>query len=141
MESDELNNEFEKIPRKILMKSPEGYFDQFPRHMQNMVASKPSPRKHSFSPQLAWVIPGVLVLLVGLYFFSPSFEPSQNPQQLLAMVSDDSLLEYLQESGIDWAEYDIEFSESDLDDFYRFDSELMEEELNADLFLDVYFED
>lgn len=88
------------IPKRNIFEVPDGYFDRLPLKIQARVEStKPSTGSSPFfSFALRYAIPVVLVGMVAAYMFWP--KPYQNQDELLASVSTESLVSFLNETDI-----------------------------------------
>lgn len=124
---------------------PDGYFEQLPTQIQQRVTSQTAKRS-VFS--LSWVrygvsFAGVLLVLLTGYLFYPTSDgaSSVQPQTTLADVSDEEIIQYLQQADLSQAEL-IEIAgqtgvmpESSLPD--KMDAETIEDAVDA-AFLEEY---
>lgn len=130
MEKKDINSEMQDLPKRTPMQVPDGYFEKFPRHMQTILSKEDKSRTPLYFPRLAWVGTLVIALFIGLYFLLPTVQNHSTSYELLALVSDEGLIDYLQDNGVDWLELDIEFNDSDLDQFFLFDPAVIEESMD-----------
>ncbi|HEY0744615.1 MAG TPA: hypothetical protein VGD40_24275 [Chryseosolibacter sp.] len=129
----------EDIPKKPIFNVPDGYFDQLPNKIQARISGNEKP-KPSFVLQyrLQYVIPAVLVLVIGLlWLFAPA--ASNDAESILASVESEQLVAYLNESELTTEELleDVDFSTSEVE---AIESEVYELELEEEL-IDGLLED
>lgn len=96
-----------KSPEKLkknIFETPEGYFDALPERLQERIRQKEQEKKVFSFPQWTYAAAAsvLLLLVVGIFFFQPADQPAeniaseQNIEQLLASVSEDEIIDYLQ---------------------------------------------
>ncbi len=96
-----------KEPDKLkesIFHTPKGYFDQLPGRIQKRVEQEQQSAKTIFLPRWAYAVAasGVVLLVAGLLFFqqtdhtTDTLTTEQNVEQLLASVSDEEMINYLQ---------------------------------------------
>jgi hypothetical protein len=123
------------IPKKGIYDVPDGYFDTLPGIIQaRVVAEKPAlePR-HDFRYALQFALPTVLLLVVTI-FVVREFQP-ETAEELLASVSTEELVSYLDESDVATEEL---MEDMDLDEATV---EAIELEVYGNLFSDDLLED
>ena len=121
------------IEKKVPFEVPEDYFEQLTSLIQDKVYEKPK-RQWIPTGQMKWAVYGILALiLVAIVLFYPN-TPSPTSQDLLAEVSDQDLLEYLDLNGFSGYELVDGMEDEDIDDLWEDDTfenlELDESELN-----------
>jgi len=126
--------------RVLPFQAPEGYFKELPATVMDKVESKKSKWvfKLNWTQQTKWVLaPAMTVALVMGYFFFFNQKEMVNPDDLIAQVSTDDLIAYLEASDISTDEIldyiDIENISDELesDDIYQLDDmNLNDEELD-----------
>lgn len=121
----------ENIPKKEIFSVPDGYFDTLPGKIQARI-SKETPAHAQgfvFRYKLQYVLPVVVLLAAGIYWFAGTNETS-DPETLLASVHTEALMAYLSESDLTTEDIleTIEFNTADLD---AIESEVYELNLEA----------
>jgi len=128
------------INKKNIHKVPEGYFDQLPQQIQARIAEQNATKKQFWlAYNLKYAIPIVLLLVVvAISIFNLSNESS--PEELLAEVSTEELILYLEDSdmtteelieAIDYESIEIEFdNETDIIDNEELNDIEMEKLMN-----------
>jgi hypothetical protein len=91
----------EDIPKKEVFSTPDGYFDSLPTRIQSRIAEKDGKRDHVFIFQTAWklAVPAVVLLAVGIFWFTSPSQPT-NAESILAAIETEDLVAYLSESDI-----------------------------------------
>lgn len=132
--------------KKLPFEVPERYFQQLPSVIQNKALETKKSKEVTFgfgNQQLKWaLIPAVIVIfIVGkIFFFSDSIATS-NTEELIAQVSSQDLIAYLEMSDLstdeiintlNFEEMDLEFenTETDMLDELNFSDEEMDDLLN-----------
>lgn len=132
--------------KKVPFEVPERYFEQLPSVIQNKTLESKKSKEVSFGfgrQHMKWaLIPAAIVIfIVGkIFFFSDSIATS-NPDELIAQVSSQDLIAYLEMSDLstdeiintlNFEEIDLEFenTESDMLDELNFSDEEMDDLLN-----------
>jgi hypothetical protein len=90
----------EDIPKKHPFNVPDGYFDRLPGIIQSRIAEKsaqPQPTPY-LRYALQYAIPMVLIAIAAIFYFTP--EPARDVDTILASVSTEELVAYLEESDI-----------------------------------------
>lgn len=91
--------------KENIFQAPEAYFDKLPGRLQERIRQEEAKEEKSFSlPQWTYAAAAsVLLLLVGgLFFYQQDTQPAEmasaelKVEQLLASVSDDEIIDYLQ---------------------------------------------
>jgi hypothetical protein len=108
----------EDIPKKEVFNTPEDYFDSLPTRIQARIAEKDERTAHAFTfhPALKLGIAAMVVVAIGIFWFSPSNQA--DAESILAAVDTEDLVAYLSESDISTEEV-IEaagFNSEDIDE-------------------------
>ena len=130
----------EDIPKNHPFKVPEGYFDKLPGMIQARIAEKSDVKeaKPYFRYALQYALPVVVLAIVAVIYLVPP--TTQNADTLLASVSTDELVAYLEESEITTEELleemtldneSVEAIESEV--YFNFDELENFDELDLDL--------
>lgn len=90
--------------KENIFHAPEGYFEQLPGRIQERIQQEDHANKTAIFPRWTYAAAAsVLVLLIaGIFFYTQSDLPAdtvaseQEIEQLLASVSDEELMDYLQ---------------------------------------------
>lgn len=91
----------EDIPKKDIFSVPDGYFDRLPGIIQSRVApSQPEPRYSTARFVLRFALPVMVVFALALFLFRNPTVPDQNPEDILATVSSEAMVAYLEESDL-----------------------------------------
>jgi hypothetical protein len=89
------------IPKKNIFSVPESYFDTLPDRLQLRIASASTGRTvtpaYQYAVRYAVAVAAVILLAI-IFYLRPS---SPDTQAVLATMDTASLVEYLEESGID----------------------------------------
>ena len=84
-----------------LYKVPENYFDEFQARMSDLTSEESTvatvPARSTTLARLAYALPAVVLLLVVAYW---SYTPGDAAEDLLADISTDELIEFLEQEGI-----------------------------------------
>ena len=130
----------EDIPKNNPFKVPEGYFDKLPGMIQARISEKSDVKeaKPYFRYALQYALPVVVLAIVAVIYLIPP--TTQNADALLASVSTDELVAYLEESEITTEELlegmtldneSVEAIESEV--YFNFDELENFDELDLDL--------
>ena len=130
----------EDIPKNSPFKVPEGYFDRLPGMIQARIAEKSDVKeaKPYFRYALQYALPVVVLAIVAVIYLVPP--ATQNVDTLLASVSTDELVAYLEDSEITTEELleemtldneSVEAIESEV--YFNFDELENFDELDLDL--------
>jgi hypothetical protein len=128
----------EDIPKKGVFKVPDGYFDELPSQIQTRIEQAKPVREQSFfyRYKLHYALLAVAFLAVAIFLFTPK-SSSADAETLLAAVSTEDLISYLNESEITTDEVfnHIDFDDTDVDEIETevYDSQLDEIILDGDL--------
>jgi len=126
--------------KKNIYKVPDGYFDELPQIIQTRIAEQNSKANHVWlSYGLKYALP--IVLLIIVFTLSViNFNKPETPEELLAEVSTEELILYLEESDItteelietvDYESMDLEFdNETDIINDSDINDKEMEQLLN-----------
>jgi len=131
------------IPRRNFQKVPEGYFDTLPGLIASRIESdnKKSTSTPVFTIGLNWKTAAIAAALTLLIVFSGLFDSvnkSISPEEMLAQINVEDIIEYLDYTDLTTYEIiaELDIDENDADDFLENDIQL----LNIDEFeaLDKY---
>ena len=107
------------IKKKNIYSVPDAYFDQLPNRIQSRVLKRKSVFGFGFDWSHVWKIatPAIAVILIVLYFGPQLTRQTQSAEQILAQVSSEDLIAYLQTTDITEEEIVelVDFSDIDLD--------------------------
>lgn len=110
-----------KLSRKNIFIVPDRYFDKLEADIQEKT-KKPARASISILKSPAWKLAmAASVLLIGSFYFFSQPEPSADPQALLAQVSDDELLRYLEENTLPETDDILNYSEYTEDEILTLD--------------------
>jgi len=126
--------------KKNIHKVPEGYFDELPQVIQSRIAEQNSKRSQLWlSYSLKYALP-VILLIVVFALSITDFNNQETPEELLAEVTTEELILYLEESDItteelieavDYESLELEFEEeTEIIDDSEIDEEEIEQLLN-----------
>lgn len=144
--NDKKRIKLDSIPRRNFQQVPEGYFDQLPSMIHKRIETESKSKSRvitiGFNWQTAAIAAAITLVLVFSGIFK-SFSPPASAEDILAEVSVEEILEYLDYSEITTNEIIavLNVDENDIDDFIENDILL----LNNDEFesineLDLYQE-
>jgi hypothetical protein len=108
----------EDISKKQVFEVPEGYFEKLTSTIQARVAEKESRRAIPFLPEVVrYALPALVLVGVGIFWFQNNAS-QKDAESILASVSTEDLVAYLNDSEISTDELmnAAEFDEDDLDD-------------------------
>jgi hypothetical protein len=130
----------EDIPKKEIFTVPEGYFETLPGKIQARISSGRPVRETSFvfRYKLQYVLPVIVLLAAGVYWFSASNQP-RDVDGLLATVQTEDLVAYLNDSDITTEDL-LENVAFDSEDLEEIESEVYELNMN-DVELDKMLND
>lgn len=136
----------EDINKKNIHKVPEGYFDELPQMIQskiaeqNVITSGTFQRSKAFRYGFQLALPvAILLMVVGYFAFFNNTSAELSPEDMLAEVSTDELVDYLEESeitteeiieGIDLETVELDFEEKETDLMEGVDENELDELLN-----------
>ena len=106
----------EDIDKKETFKVPEGYFEDLPMKIQQRISQEEKPQRFSI-PSWSLALAASLLLIVTFVFILPGNEPSA--EELLAEVSQEELVEYLDQLELD--EYDIASAIGEDEEMFEFE--------------------
>ena len=98
-----MKHRLEDIDKNLDYKVPEGYFENLPLQIQQRVEAEKSENKVIRLPSWSYAVAASIVLMVSFVFMFDNPDPTA--ETLLADVSEEALIAYLEEIEID--EYDI----------------------------------
>lgn len=116
----------EEIKKKNIYTVPDNYFDQLPTRIQSRVNEKKPTFGFSLNWNLAFKIafPTIVVVLVVFYFGINSNNATLSADEILAQVSTEDLIAYIETTDITTDEIieEIDFTGIDLE-FYEIDQD------------------
>ncbi|MCI0750765.1 MAG: hypothetical protein L0Y35_02915 [Flammeovirgaceae bacterium] len=91
----------EDIPKRQVFDVPDGYFDRLPGIIQaRITAPKPVTEKYpALGFSLKYALPVMLLSVVSIFMYQ-NWNREQNAETILATVSTDALVDYLEEIDI-----------------------------------------
>ena len=108
------------IDRKKVFKAPDGYFENLPLKIQKRVEEERNTSVRYAVPKWSLALAASLALIITFFFISQNNRPS--PEEMLAEVSQDELVAYLDHLDLDEYEIATAFDE---------DVEIFDEETNV----------
>jgi hypothetical protein len=110
----------EDIPKKQVFDVPDGYFDKLTSTIQARVAEKESRRATAFLSLpgvVRYALPALVLAAIGIFWFQNNTS-QKDPESILASVSTEDLVAYLNDSEISTDELmnAAGFDADDLDD-------------------------
>jgi len=128
----------DEINKKNVFKVPDRYFSELPGRIQGRIPSSATSSNPYFSWRLALgIVPALAILLITLYLGFLHEPRTQDPAKILAMVSTDDVIAYLELSDITTDEIIEGFGDETLDldidledEFLPDDSEMEKDELD-----------
>ncbi len=117
---------------------PEGYFSNLKVDIQDRVTESPK-REWIPARQLKWALAGTFVLLTAAILIFRPTTAELSPEDILAQVSEEDLLEYLDLSEVSEFELLEDLSSSEIDELWeedQMDDLLIEDDLLDDLLLE-----
>jgi len=134
----------EDINKTNIHQVPDGYFEELPQIIQARVTHGKSHRQRLVVASLQYALPILLFLVVAIYWVlhTPT-EPTVSAEELLAQVSTDEIINYLDESDITTDEIlaNVDLGSLDNIEFESSDTQLLEGVDLSDNDLDSYLED
>lgn len=127
----------EDINKKNIHQVPDKYFDELPLKIQSRIQQESVSKTWVFTYGLRYALPALLLLIVSIYLITQP-KVNESPEQLLAEVSTEELISYLEASditteeimeSIEISEFEFEFKTSDTD--LIDDLDFSDEELDA----------
>lgn len=113
----------EDINKKNIHQVPDKYFDELPLKIQSRIQQESVSMTWVFTYGLRYALPALLLLIVSIYLITQP-KVNENPEQLLAEVSTEELISYLEASditteeimeSIEISEFEFEFETNDTD--------------------------
>ena len=136
----------DQISKKNFQQVPEGYFDQLPSMIQTKIDEESKVKTPVFTVGFNWQTASIAAAVVLILVFSGVFntvDSSRSVEDILAEVSVDDIIDYLDYSEISTIEIvaELDIDEADIDAFLENDIQLLnnEEFENMDE-LDLYQE-
>lgn len=132
---DKKRFDLNEVEKKHVFQVPERYFDELPAIVQSRVTKKvPFYQSKTFRIGVRYAFPVACVLVIGIYlgFFSGQDQQLQSFEALMADVSYEDLVAYLENSdisteeiigSIEDADFLIEFDQDEFDPLRDFDLE------------------
>jgi hypothetical protein len=111
-----MKHRLDDIDKKEQFKVPEGYFEDLPLRIQKRIQQE-SPIKRRRINAWSLAMAASLVIIITYVFFIPNNTPT--PEELLAEVSHEELLAYLDEVEID--EYELVSAFGDNEEIFEFE--------------------
>jgi len=106
MEEKKKVTKFEQIEKKNIFSTPEGYFDRLPAQIQSRIKEKESIVSWPvFIGSLKYAIPAVLIIMGVIIWQNQSADILIDPDQLVAEVSDNDILDYLEQNEVTTEEF------------------------------------
>lgn len=134
----------EDINKTNIHKVPDGYFEELPQIIQARVNHGKPHRQRLVIASLQYALPVLLLLVVAIYWvlYTPT-EPTVSAEELLAQVSTDELINYLDDSDMTTDEILANVDLGSLDDieFESSDTQLLDGIDVSDNDLDSYLDD
>jgi len=134
----------EDLDKHNVFSTPDRYFEDLPMRIQRRTNAE-TKRKRVFIPRqaLRWAVPALIVVLGALYYLLPTETETIAPEQLIAEVSTEDLVQYLQTSDMTTDDLIYHIAEGDVSvDFglnevdFLDESEIEQEDL--DMLLNEY---
>lgn len=133
-----MKHKLDDIDKKEVFEVPKGYFEGLPMKIQKRIDAERPISKQSFIPKWRLALAASLVLVITFVFVFNNDEPS--PEEMLAEVSQDELVAYLDLLELDEYEIASAFDE-DLDIFETEDTNVLDGiDLGDDAINDVLLE-
>ena len=136
----------DQISKKNFQQVPEGYFDQLPSMIQTKIDEESKVKTPVFTIGFNWQTAAIAASVLLILVFSGVFntvDSSRSVEDILAEVSVDDIIDYLDYSEISTIEIvaELDIDEADIDAFLENDIQLLnsEEFENMDE-LDLYQE-
>lgn len=127
-----MKNPLDEISKQHPFKVPEGYFESLTDSIQSRMIER-QKRSFYFIPLIKWALVPAFIFIIGFIYLIPTSN-SPNPD-LLAEVSNDAILIYLENSGLE--EVEIASLLSPNEAFYNIDQlDILIEDENLDQFLE-----
>ncbi len=133
----------EDIDKKNIYKVPDNYFDELPLKIQSRIEKEKTALRHGFNWRLTWKIAApALAAVIAIFFFvgRPENSQPQSPVELLAQVSTEDVIAYLEMTDITTdeilEEIDLNGVDLDFDDEPILDLQLDQESI--EMLLDDY---
>jgi hypothetical protein len=127
----------EDIPKKNQFQAPEGYFDTLPLRIQARIDQpKKAEQSFFFRYSLQYVVPAVVLVAVGVAWFSQS-QKETSAESLLASIETVELISYLNDEDISTEQLvdEADFTDTDADDIENTVYELQFESESIDALL------
>ena len=128
----------EDIPKSDIFKVPDGYFDALPSIIQARVTKKEKEWLPVFRLSLKYALP-VVVVAFGLFWFLNNGNGATTTEELLASISSDDLIEYIQDADISTEDLleSIDYTQINADSLELYDSNVL---MNPDDLTDILTE-
>ncbi|WP_424964179.1 hypothetical protein [Ekhidna sp.] len=138
-----MKHKLDDIDKKEVFKVPEGYFEGLPMRIQKRVDSEKPVTRQQFTPKWGLALAASIALVVTFVFVLYNNGPS--PEDMLAEISQDELVAYLELMELDEYEIASAFDE-DMEIFDKEDANILdgidlEEDAIDDVLLEYDLED
>lgn len=133
-----MKHKLDDIDKKEVFQVPEGYFEDLPMRIQKRVDSEKPVTRQQFIPKWGLALASSIALIVTFVFVFNNNGPS--PEDMLAEVSQDELVAYLEQMELDEYEIASAFDE-DMEIFETEDTNVLDGiDLGEDAIDDVLLE-
>lgn len=136
--------DIETLKRKNIHDVPDGYFDELPLRIQSRITDEQESRKPVFISrmQLTWSLTAAIVIFVIGWIVHPTNETDfGSPEQLLAEIESEYLIEYLYEENISTEEILASVDETFLfDEMTEIESESLDGDFSDEELESIYSE-
>jgi len=89
----------EDIPKKEVFDVPEGYFEKLPGMIQSRVSKSSAIPRPVWVYGLRYALPAVILLAVAIFWFNRPGD-DHSPEDMLASIQTEELVEYLNDSDL-----------------------------------------
>lgn len=136
--------DIESLKRKNIHDVPDGYFDELPLRIQTRISDEQESQKPVFISrmQLTWSLTAAIVIFVIGWIVYPTNETDfGSPEQLLAEIESEYLIEYLYEENISTEEILASVDETFLlDEMTEIESESLDGDFSDEELESIYSE-
>lgn len=93
--------DIEQLSRQNIHRVPDGYFDDLPMRIQSRIADENQKPVRTWQGSLIWQLSAAaVVLIIGAYFVFRMDSTNPNPEEMLASVSNEEIIQYLEQEDI-----------------------------------------